>query len=308
MTMERLDAASSAFFARELEQVKARSYDVVKAPLRAFDLIPVDTSTNAGATAITYQQYDGTGIAKIISNYASDLPVVDILGKEFTANVKSVGAAFNYSRQEIRAAMMAGKPLEQRKANQAVRAHREQWNRIAFHGDAEFNLQGWLTNPNIPAAPVAADGGPGEDDTRWSTKTAAQIIRDINALVNGIVSLTNGAEQPNTLVLPIDQYTLISTTNAGTGTDTTILQYVLANSPFLQAIEWANELKGAGPEGVDIMIAYDRSPDKLTLEMPMMYTQYAPQEKGLAFEVPTESRIGGVLIYYPLSMAIGEGI
>ena len=58
----------------------------------------------------------------------------------------------------------------------------------------------------------------------------------------------------------------------------------------------------------EIMIAYRRDPDAFTLEIPQMFEQLPVQERGLEFVVPCHSRIGGVIIYYPLSMAIGEGI
>ena len=40
-----LDSAETMFFQRELEQVTAKSYDVLKVPLKAFELIPVDSRT-----------------------------------------------------------------------------------------------------------------------------------------------------------------------------------------------------------------------------------------------------------------------
>ncbi len=56
------------------------------------------------------------------------------------------------------------------------------------------------------------------------------------------------------------------------------------------------------------MITYKRSPDKLTLELPQLFEQFAAQERNLEFVVPAHGRIGGVIIYYPLSVNIVEGI
>jgi len=300
-----LDSAETVFFERELEFKKAQTYDVVRAPLKAFELIPVSTEAGPGAEVISYEQYDMTGIAKIVANYADDLPRADVKGKEFFAQVRSVGNSYGYSLQEIRAAQLAGKSLEQRKSNAAARSQREKWNNIAFNGDAEYNLQGWLSNTNVPASPVSAGAS---TDTEWSTKTPAEILKDLNDAVNGVVDLTNGAEQPNTVVLPIAQYTLISTTRADSGTDTTILDYFIQNSPFIDSVEWANELKGAFTGGADGFIVYDRNPDKMTLEMPQMFEQLPVQERGLEYVVPCHSRIGGVIIYYPLSQVFKSGI
>lgn len=305
---------ASMFFARELEHVKASSYDVVRAPLRAFELIPTDSTAGAGAESVVYEQYDMTGMAKIVADYADDLPRSDVKGKQFVARVRSVGSSYGYSLQEIRAAQLAGKSLEQRKANASIRSQRELWNRIAFYGDEEHGLQGWLTNPNLPTETVDNDGT--GDTTEFVNKTPQQILRDINEVVNSVITRTNGAEQPDTLVLPIDQFTLITTTNADTGTDTTIADYLLRNSPFIESIEWANELSSeqraknitSDQYTGDIMIAYRRDPDALMLEMPQMFEQLPVQERGLEFVVPCHSRIAGVIIPYPLSMAVGEGI
>lgn len=303
-----LDANQTAFFARELEYIKARTYDVEYPELKAMQLIPVSTEAGPGAESITYHQYDQLGVAQIIANYAQDLPRADIKGKEFTTPVRSLGTSYGYSLQEIRAAQFAGKNLEQRKANAARRAVEQKMNKIAWFGSDEYGLQGFLTNPNVTRAAVPADGTGAS--TLWENKTPDQILRDMNELVNGIVDLTNGVEMPNTLLMPIKQYTLISTRARSATSDTTIMEFFLRNNPMITSIEWVNELKGASQltPGQDIMVAYDRNPDKLTFEVPQMYEQFAAQERGLEFVVPAHARVSSVLVYYPLAVAIGEGI
>lgn len=305
---------ASMFFARELEAVKAQSYDVLRAPLRAFDLIPMDNTEPAGAETVVYEQYDMTGLAKIIADYADDLPRADVKGKEFVAFVRSVGNSYGYSLQEIRAAQMAGKPLAARKASAAVRSMREEWNRIAFYGDANHNLQGWLTNANIPLDTAEDDGEAGA--TEWTAKTPAQILRDLNELANGVIERTNGAEQPDTLVLPIERYTFLTTTDAGTGTDTTIAQYFLANSPFINSIEWSNEITAANRTANiaddrytgEIAMVYRRDPGAMWFEMPVTFEELPIQERNLEFVVPCHSRVAGTIIPFPLSQAVLEGI
>jgi len=56
------------------------------------------------------------------------------------------------------------------------------------------------------------------------------------------------------------------------------------------------------------MIAYDNSADKLAMQIPLPFTQYAPQERNLEFVIPCEARFGGVSVYFPMSMIKGEGI
>ena len=303
-----LDANQTAFFSRELEYIKARTYDVEYPELKAMQLIPVSSEAGPGAESITYQQFDQMGLAQIIANYAQDLPRADIKGKEFTTPVRSLGTSYGYSLQEIRAAQFAGRNLEQRKANAARRAVEQKMNKIAWFGNEDYGLQGFITNPNVTRAAVEDDGT--GSTTQWENKTPDQILRDMNDLVNGIIDLTNGVEMPNTLLMPIKQWTQISTTARSSTSDTTILEFFLRNSPAITSVEWVNELKGASQltPGQDIMIAYDRNPDKLSFEVPQLFEQFPAQERGLEFVVPAHARVSSVLIYYPLSISIGEGI
>ena len=299
-----LDSAETMFFQRELEQVKAKSYDVLKAPLKAFELIPVDSTTAPGATTVTYEQYDSTGIAKIISNYADDLPTADVKGKEFHSTIKSIGNSYVYSKNDIRAAQFAGKPLNQRKANAAVEAHRQLMNKLAFFGDSEYGIQGLLTNSNIPSAPVVAGAA---TTLTWATKTPDEILKDLNSAVSDMLDLTKGVEVPNTIVMPIAQYNYIATTARSANSDTTILEFFKGNNPGIEVM-WATELKGAFAGGTDGFIVYNRNPNKLWMEIPMMVEMSPAQEKGLSYVVPCESKFGGVIIPYPLSLSFRYGI
>ena len=299
-----LDSAETMFFQRELEQVKAKSYDVLKAPLKAFELIPVDSTTAPGATTVTYEQYDSTGIAKIISNYADDLPTADVKGKEFHSTIKSIGNSYVYSKNDIRAAQFAGKPLNQRKAIAAVEAHRQLMNKLAFFGDSEYGIQGLLTNSNIPSAPVVAGAA---TTLTWATKTPDEILKDLNSAVSDMLDLTKGAEVPNTIVMPIAQYNHIATTARSANSDTTILEFFEGNNPGIEVM-WATELKGAFAGSTDGFIVYNRNPDKLWMEIPMMVQMSPAQEKGLSYVVPCESKFGGVIVPYVLSVSFRYGI
>ena len=300
-----LDADESIFFARELESVKSKSYDVLYPELKARKLIPVSFEAGPGAESITYQQYDQVGIAKIIAKYGDDLPRADVKGKEFNSPIKSLGASYGYSLQEIRNAKFAGKSLEQRRANAAKRAIMQKENTIAFFGDTNSNLPGLLSNANILVHTLPADGTGAT--TTFSTKTPDQIIRDLNAAAHKIVEQSKGVHAPDTLLLPIAQYTYCASTPRSSTSDTTILEYFLKNNPFVKNADWLNELDGAGTAGVDVGFFYKRDPDMLTLEVPQDFEQLPVQERGLEFIVPCHSRVGGTIVYYPFSVCKFEG-
>ena len=301
----RFDANESMFFARQLEAIKAQTYDVKRANLNALQLMPVSTDVPEGATTITYRQYDTVGMAKVIANYANDLPRADVTGKEFTSNIRSIGNAFGYNTQEIRSAIFAGVNLPARKAMAATRAHQEKINALAFTGDADHGLPGLISNANVPEVTLAADGT-GSSKT-FASKTADKIVRDVNSLINKIISQSKGVHRATEVWMPVEQYALIATTQNSTASDTTILQFLQQVHPgvtFRQVVE----LDGAGASGADRMYAIENSRDNWAIEIPMMMKMYSPQQKGLEFEVPVESRFGGVIIEYPLSMCFADGV
>lgn len=304
-----LDSSETAFFARELEHIKARSYDKLFPEYLGLSLFNVATDQGEGANWITYRSYEETGRAKIIANYADDLPRADIRGKEKITPVRSIGICYGFSRQDIRASIREGKGLDARLASAARRGNDQLVDDIIFYGKEEYGLDGLLNNPAIPQASVPADGTGGS--TLWSSKTPDQVLRDLNLIVNDIVTNSNGVEIPNTLLLPLSQYTYIASTPRSAVSDTTILDLFVLSNPYIATkadVIPVPKLAGAGENGGDVMIAYRKDPDKIETQIPMPFMQYAPQERNLYIEILCESRIGSVIPYYPRSVNIGEGI
>jgi hypothetical protein len=301
-----LDAGESAFFKRELEYVKARSYNTKYKELKAFRLFPVSTEVNAGATEITYRKYTNVGVAKIIADYAHDFPRVDCFGEEVTRKIKGIGDSYGYSIKEIRSSQMTGKRLDQQRAEAARRASDETINTVAFNGHVNSNIPGFINYPGITEYTIPADGT--GSSKLWSTKTPDQIIRDLTGMINAVVEPTNGREAPDTLLLPIQQYLFLANTRMSGTTDKTILRYFLDNNPYIKTVDWVVELNGAGVGAADRMMVYAKDDMHLTLEIPQPYEQFDPQQKGMEFEIPCHAETAGVIVYYVASVAFGDGL
>jgi len=303
-----LDANETIFFGEELTKIKAKTYDKKYPEFTALQMIPVSTDAGAGAESISYQSFDEVGMIKIIANYADDLPRVDIKGTEVTNKVRSIGGSYGYNVQEIRNAQMAGKPLEQRRANACRRAFDQEINDIAWNGNSSeakyYGLTGLLYNANITVS--SADTG------AWSSATADQIIEDVGKPIRDMISLTKGIERPNRVVLPLEQWGIISTRPRSTTSDTTILDFLQKSHPEITFMStWELQDVSPKPSGAgttDIMMIYNYDPDKLTLEIPQPFEQFPAQERNLEFVVPAHGRCGGVIVYYPLSITLVEGI
>lgn len=300
MTMTALavcDANEAAFFDLELEAIKAKSYDILRRELKHRLYIPVSFEAGPGAETIAYTQYDQVGVAKLIGNYADDLPLANIKGKKFVQSVEGLGIGFMYSLQDLRASMMANKRLPDRQAKAAMRANGELEETLAAFGSTGM-FNGFLNHPNVSSV-QATDIGAGE--RRWiaGDKTADQVNDDIVLMVTAIVDGTSEVEKPNTLLLPTAEFIYASTKRIP-NTPETFLSWMLRTNPYIKNVGTWDKLKTAD-SGSPRAMAYDRSPDKVTLEIPQDFEMLPLQAKGLTFEVPTHSRFGGVIFYYPMS-------
>jgi len=310
-----LDAGESIFFARELEHVMGTVFKKEYPELKATRLLPVTTEAGPTADVITYTMWDEVGIAKMISNFASDFPRVDVFGKEYQARVRSFGDSYGFNFQEARTAAALKRPLQNMRAIAARDAFELLLENLAWFGDASCDIGGLLRNPNITKS--AAPDGAGSD-TRWApvagvtTKTAAEIIEDVNALINGIKGLTKGIEAPDTLLLPVDEYAHIATTPHTTG-DTTILEFLQrvhrgVTFEELAVLADVSPALVGGADSSNVMVAYKKDPTKLALHVPQPFEQLRPFDKITEVIVNCHGRIGGVVIYKPLSVSLMEGI
>ena len=306
----RFDSAEDAsiFFARELDYIKSKSYDKIYPEFTALNNFPITHEVPEGAETMTYYSYEKTGMAAIISNYATDLPRADVKGSPTTAYVKSIGDSYGYSIQEMRASRMAGKSLDTRKAEAARYAIDRKTNEIAFAGDKEHKLMGMLSSDNNIALHTLA---PVETKTSWKDKSAAEILADINGMFAYQSRITQDVERADTLALPPAVFIDISTRQIP-NTGYTVKRFLLENAPYLKNIITAPELsaenKATNPYGIDVAMLYTNSADKFSLEIPMAFYQYPLQNRNLEVIVPCEERVAGIVLYYPLSALLAVGV
>jgi hypothetical protein len=300
----RLDASESAFLSRQLEHVRGKSYDIQFPELKGRRLVPVDGSVDEGAETVRYSQYKPTGKAVISKNQGEDAPVADLVSGEFTHDVFGSSIKYFYTLQEIRAARLAGLPLDARKAMAARRATEQLFDEIAFNGHAETGLLGILNQSNtVTYTPkVGAEGS-----KKFADKNAIEMLIDLFAFESSIIDGSDEVESPDTMILPLSLQEKVKTTRIGDGDSTTVLQHFLKNSLSVKSVEFSKKLETAGSGGsVTRSVCYKRSEDKLQLIIPKEFTQLAPQARGYLITTFCEARIGGVELYYPKSMAYAD--
>jgi hypothetical protein len=294
-----LDRDESAFFERQLEHIYSTTYDIKYPELKARAFIPVSNEANPGSVSVTYRQFDRRGKARLTAPGAVDAPRVDVLGNEFNRPVRLATAAYGWHLLEIRQAAMAGMPLDARKASATRRAVEEVLDEVASIGAPDFGIAEGFLNSSAVAIDAAAGA--------WNIATADAIIADLSAMLQNMASDTQGIERINTILLPDSLWALISTTPRSTQSDTTIMEFVRRSFPNITAIEPWYRLETAGVGSIPRVVAYDRSPQTLTQEIPSEFEQLPVFQKGQNFEVETMATTAGTGIYYPRAIRYLDG-
>lgn len=306
---DNMDASENAFFARQLEHIRPGVFEVRYAELIATSLVPINTSVHPGAEVFTYRAYDQVGKAQLASDLSKTGARADVFAKpEVTSPIRSMKGSYGYSIQEARAAMMAGLDLDPRKARAARRAIAQLMDDVLLLGDGTAPYLGLyglfaLVGTHTYTVPNGDAG-----DTEWSTKTADEVVADLHGIANGIVTNSKDVHQPDTLLLPLTSYQEISQRRMGDGSTMTILQFFLANSPYIKSVIPVVKLETAGSGGVKRMVAYKKDPDMVEGIVPVAFEQLAPQFDGYEVLTHCHGRIGGVVTYYPKSISYGDGI
>lgn len=299
----RNDNAVGVFLARELETILARSFEVQYADIKYSQLIPISNEVNNGSESFTYRVYDKQGSMKVITDRAQDLPRADVLRKEVTHPVRSLGSSFAYTVQETRAAaMVPGMNLEQRRANAVRRVYEEKVQEIGYFGEKASGMKGFFNNDQVDK--LVPD--------KWFdgvSTTPDEMLELLNEGPTRLVQNSNMKEAPDTMLVPYNIFRRISTLPRSTTSDTTVMEFFLRTNPMITAIEPINELEATKSNGYltkDRVIVYKRDPEKLQLHIPQPLEFFPPERRGLEFSVSAHARIGGLALYYPKSMLVLE--
>lgn len=291
---------NSIFIARMLDYVKTTTYELQLPSINADRLVPDDTSIPEWAETVTQTTYDAVGMAKIIANYADDLPRADVRGAQRLFRVRTLGDSFGYNVNEIRASRATGVGLDARKAAAARRAVDLKIALIKLKGDLDYGLYGLFNHPNLPAFVFPVAGA-------WSGLTGDQLYQNLVAMANGYYNQNLGVHTANALCLAPVAYQAVSskfmTATVG-GYPVTPLSVFQANYPGV-TVENVFECAGASASGKDIALMYERNAANISHGLVMPFTQLPPEARNLEIITNCLARSAGVQIFYPLALLAG---
>lgn len=310
------DAAdnNSLFFNRALEFLTAKAYEVQYEALPFRKIFEVVNEGGAGVKEIVSEVYDFFAKAQQINMAGKDVPMVAGGGKEIRYPVVGWAIGATWTLQELQAFTVAQRNGRGRfspeviRQQAALRGIEDALNDQALFGTPETGIFGALNHPLVPNGPVAT-GAAGS--TTWASKTADEILADVNALGDAVWSYSKMIERPNKLLVSPRCWSLLKNRRVGNVETVSIMKYIIENSQYFKSeddIIPINELTGAGFNGTDKMVAYNNSADKICVEIPQEAQSLPVQQQLFSFMTLWYAYSAGAIIRYPRSMAYAEGL
>lgn len=301
----RADANETMVFARQLEHVYSKVYEIKKLPSVFREFAPINREVSNADEAHTFREVEGFGEAKILDGYRSkDFPSVELQGKEVSGVVKSVGASYSYTIQDMRRAAQTGMDLSMRKAKLARDIIERKLDALAFNGDALAGFTGIADLSNILS--VSAING----DWANATRTAQEIVDDVLFMAESMFEATKGECTGKVLLLPTKAFKKVmykDLPGSGGSLRSKIAEYLMAGVPGLERILHAPRLATEGGSSKERIMLVDNNPEVLEAVIAQEFEQWAPQQNGLAWDVMCHARWGGWKVHQPKGVAYMDG-
>lgn len=291
----------SAFIELQLQQVVARTYDRKFPFLDALEFVPLESDVSPYAMVWAFDSYDMRGEANFAGPSARDIPRADVGGLRQKFPIHTIWSSYAWTLEEMETAQWAGVPLNQRKADACRRAMAEKEHRVILSGQAELGIPGLLTNPMVPI--ITLPNG----DWLDPATTVDEILADLNAIYNAIWVDSQRIFRPTMYALPTLHLRQLQTRRMGAGDGTlTVLKFFQETNPGVN-FKAMTELATASAIGGARILAYDLSPENLGAIIPMPFRQEPPQVVGFETIQPARERLGGTVIYQPMSVRYADG-
>lgn len=277
----------------QLTQLLNRQYEQAYPQTGVLELFPVTTELSPVTKNFEWLEFDGVTSAKIIADYTDDLPTVEAMASEKTGKVFRLGNAWFISIDEIKAGQALGSSLSDRKASLAREGHETLVNDLVFKGSAPHNIVSVFDQPNINRLTSAS----------WTTPEIA--FSELQDLIETIEDVTLGRHHVTNIVIPPSKRRLL--TQKMPDVTESYLAWFKENYPnvTITAIAELEDIDGAGTKGV---LAYEKDPMNMSIEIPERFNMLPMQPKDLHFKVPCTSKCTGLIVYRPLTIAILSGV
>ena len=263
--------------------------------------IPVDTSAHEWSTSVGFFSRDDLGAAALINGRADDVPLANLAMNKHTVPVHMAAIGYSFSVEEVGQAQMMGMNLTADGADSARRSYERFVDDLAYIGkDGVGNGEGLYTRSDITTATAAAS---------WSGATADAILSDVNTLLAGVLTGTNGIEMANVVKLPLAVVAELASKRLSNEASISILEYLKNNNIYTATTGQPLDIKGDHRlDSLEKVVVYRKDPTVLKLHVPMPLRFLAPQVENLQIKVPGMFRVTGLEVRTPGAIRQMTGI
>lgn len=226
------------------------------------------------------------------------------------------GMEISYTIPELLSAQKMGRPVDDQKFAAMKLKYQMDIDQMVYIGSTTVNKTGLANNASVTSGFVEV-GAAGS--TEWTTKTADEILEDVNTMLNACWSAAGFAICPSKLLLPPAQFSYIVSQKVSDAGNISILKFLQENSISLaingkaldiQPCKW---LTGRGTAAGSPAVATDRmicyTQDKVRVRYPLVPIQRTPLEYRSIYHLTTYfGRLGVVEFVYPETVYYADGI
>lgn len=203
---------------------------------------------------------------------------------------------------ELQSAQQLGRPIDDQKFMGMNLKHQMDCDEQVYVGDTALGMTGLLNHSLLSNTGNAVTGN-------WAAATPAQILADINSLLNSVWAATAWAVIPDRLLLSPTEFSILVSTLISSAGNISILEFIKRNnlaasngkSLDIQPVKWLLGTGNGNAQGVaatNSMFAYVKDP--LRVRWPYVPMQRTPLEWRSIWQMVTYyGRLGCVEMVYP---------
>ena len=302
------------FLMKELERVDEKILE----PLTGTDWprdMPVITGggiTDSIATIDVSYASTGKEDDNLFYDAANDIPVIQADMTKKVARTFSFAEYLALNRMEREKMWKVGRDLET-VLNKGIHLHFDKVvDQNVYVGFRKVGSTGLCNSPVI-ARSAASRGTSGQ--TRWMSKTADEILNDINTAVSAVWEENNCASDalPNHILVPVEQYGMLVTRKVSDDSERSILTYVLENNLatrqgkplIIDPCKWCS---GVGSDSSDRMVVYINQVDRICFNLTQPLQRFETEYIDMRIKIPYYAQFSEVRFLYPSTVRYMDAI
>ena len=167
---------------------------------------------------------------------------------------------------------------------------------------------------NVSVVRASARNGAG-GTTQWRTKTADEILNDINYALSAVWEANDCSSDglPNHILVPVEQFGTLVTRKVSDDSERSILTYVLENNIARQqgvdlVISPCKWCSGIGSNGSDRMVVYMNRVDRICFNLTQPLRRMDTEYSEMRIKIPYIAQFSEVRFLYPSTVRYLDGI